>query len=55
MNGAGNVETSGVDYAGDILNRFGSAISAEVQHFPVPAFFDDPQTREALWRERSIT
>ncbi len=24
-------------------------------HFPVPAFFDLAETKEALWRERSVT
>ena len=53
MNGAGNVLTTGIDYANEILHRFGTAYSAEVQEFPVPAFLDAPATREALWRERS--
>jgi DNA-binding transcriptional regulator LsrR (DeoR family) len=53
MNGAGNVQTTGIDYASEILHRFGEAFDAQVQQFPVPAFFDDPATREALWRERS--
>jgi len=53
MNGAGNVQTTGIDYASEILHRFGEAFGAQVQQFPVPAFFDDPATRDALWRERS--
>ncbi|MBS1674995.1 MAG: sugar-binding transcriptional regulator [Actinobacteria bacterium] len=53
LNGAGNTLTSGVEYSSDILQRFGSAFTAQVQQFPVPAFFDDPLTREAMWRERS--
>ncbi len=53
MNGAGNVQTTGIDYASEILHRFGEAYGAQVQQFPVPAFFDDPATRDALWRERS--
>ena len=53
MNGAGNMQTTGIDYASEILHRFGEAFSAQVQQFPVPAFFDDPATRDALWRERS--
>ena len=53
MNGAGNTRTTGIDYASEILHRFGEAFSAQVQQFPVPAFFDDPATRDALWRERS--
>ncbi|MGP6171221.1 sugar-binding transcriptional regulator [Microbacterium sp. A204] len=53
LNGAGNTFTSGTDYASEILHRFGQAFSASVQQFPVPAFFDDPLTKEAMWRERS--
>lgn len=53
MNGAGNTFTNGIDYASEILERFGKAYSAQIQQFPVPAFFDDPRTKEALWRERS--
>ncbi|HWK77531.1 sugar-binding transcriptional regulator [Microbacterium sp.] len=53
LNGAGNTFTSGVDYASEILHRFGQAFGAAVQQFPVPAFFDDPKTKEAMWRERS--
>ena len=47
------VQLNGVEYSSDILQRFGSAFGAQVQQFPVPAFFDDPATREAMWRERS--
>src|SRR5690606_5798692 len=53
LNGAGNTQTSGVEYSTDILQRFGTAFGGQVQQFPVPAFFDDPLTREAMWRERS--
>jgi DNA-binding transcriptional regulator LsrR (DeoR family) len=53
LNGAGNDQTSGVTYSSEILRRFGEAYSARVQHFPVPAFFDDPRTKELLWKERS--
>ncbi len=53
MNGAGNLETTGIEYASEILERFGRAFSARIQQFPVPAFFDSPLTKEALWRERS--
>lgn len=54
MNGAANVRTSGIPYAGEILTRFGSAWSASVHQFPVPALFDDPLTKVAMWRERSV-
>jgi deoxyribonucleoside regulator len=54
LNGAANIRTSGIPYAGEILNRFGLAFAAEVHQFSVPALFDDPATKQALWRERSI-
>jgi deoxyribonucleoside regulator len=53
LNGAGNAHTTGLVYASEIIGRFGSAVGATVQQFPVPAFFDDPATKDALWRERS--
>lgn len=53
LNGAGNTQTSGVEYSSDILQRFGHAFGAQVEQFPVPAFFDNPATREAMWQERS--
>lgn len=53
LNGAGNNRTTGIMYASEILRRFGDAYGAYVQQFPVPAFFDDPATKQALWRERS--
>ncbi|MGB7980551.1 MAG: sugar-binding domain-containing protein [Candidatus Nanopelagicales bacterium] len=54
LNGAANTVTSGVDYASTIITAFGAAFDAEVRHFPVPAFFDFAETREAMWRERSV-
>jgi deoxyribonucleoside regulator len=54
LNGAANTRTTGIVYASEILRRFGDAFGAVVQQFPVPAFFDDPVTKEALFRERSI-
>jgi DNA-binding transcriptional regulator LsrR (DeoR family) len=47
LNGAGNTLTSGIGFASEILERFGTAFGAD------PAFFDDPRTKEAMWRERS--
>ena len=53
LNGAGNDHTTGVTYSSEILSRFGVAYNARVEHFPVPAFFDNPQTKKLLWAERS--
>lgn len=54
LNGAANTRTSGVEYAGDLIAGFGRAFQARVHYFPVPAFFDFAETREAMWRERSV-
>lgn len=54
LNGAGNQRTTGLSYASEILGRFGHAFGAHVHQLPVPAFFDSPATRQALWRERSV-
>lgn len=53
MNGAGSTMSTGIEYASEILQRFANALSAQSQQFPVPAFFDDPATKAAFWRERS--
>lgn len=54
MNGAVNLRTTGVSYAGELLGRFASAFQMSVHEFPVPALFDDPNTKLAMWRERSV-
>ncbi len=53
LNGAGNTQSTGIDYSSEILQRFGAAFGATVQQFPVPAFFDRATTRDAIWEERS--
>ena len=54
LNGAANTRTSGVEYAGDLIAEFGRAFDAHVHYFPVPAFFDYAETKEGMWRERSV-
>jgi len=54
LNGAANNRTSGVDYTSDLISSFGSAFDAAMHYFPVPAFFDFPETKAAMWRERSV-
>jgi deoxyribonucleoside regulator len=54
LNGAANNRTSGVDYVSGLISRFGDAFDARVHLFPVPAFFDFAETREAMWLERSV-
>ncbi|MDO4251615.1 MAG: sugar-binding domain-containing protein [Rothia sp. (in: high G+C Gram-positive bacteria)] len=55
LNGAGNARHTGIPYSGLILGSVASAYQGQMVHFPVPAFFDHAQTKEAMWRERSIT
>ncbi len=54
MNGAANPATSGIPYTGSIMARMAQAFQGDVIHFPVPAFFDNPQTKAAMWRERAV-
>src|SRR5699024_8907363 len=53
LNGGANQSTTGLPYVGSILQRFATAFNADEQLFPLPAFFDDPATRQAMWAERS--
>lgn len=53
LNGGANHRTTGLPYVGNILHRFATAFRAEEQMFTLPAFFDNPRTREAMWAERS--
>ncbi|MEU6643176.1 sugar-binding domain-containing protein [Saccharomonospora sp. NPDC046836] len=54
MSGSGNTFSSGAEYASGVFDRFGAVLGARVHHFPVPAFFDSPATRTAMWSERSV-
>lgn len=53
MNGSGN-SGSGVTYAADIITAFAENYRARAHLLPIPAYFDDPDTRRAMFRERSI-
>lgn len=54
LNGAGSHRDFELDYSVHIVGQFCAAWNATAVHFPVPAFFDDPDTRVALWKERSV-
>lgn len=54
LNGAANPQTTGLAYASQILESFGTAFTARIEQFPVPAFFDRASTRDAMWREGSV-
>lgn len=53
MSGSGNSGT-GITYAADIVMRFADTFDATPALLPMPAYFDDPATKEAVFRERSI-
>jgi DNA-binding transcriptional regulator LsrR (DeoR family) len=54
LNGAGNTQSMGIEYASQIIVRFAENYQARAHLFPVPTFFDFPGTKETLWQERSI-
>lgn len=53
LNGGANSQTTGLPYVGSIVRQFSEAFQAQEQLMALPAFFDDPDTRAAMWRERS--
>lgn len=54
LNGAANTSASGLAYGTDLVSDIAAAFGARPEHFPVPAFFDYADTRELMWRERSV-
>lgn len=54
LNGAGNTRSMGIEYASQIIMRFAENYQARAHLFPVPTFFDFPETKQAMWREGSV-
>lgn len=54
LNGAANALDQGLPYAGTIITQAAKAFGSKIVHFPVPAFFDYADTKQAMWRERSV-
>jgi len=54
LNGGANARDPGTAHVGSILEGLSAAFDAAVVHFPVPAFFDFVETKEAMWQERSV-
>jgi deoxyribonucleoside regulator len=54
LNGAGNTQTMGIEYASEIIMRFAQNYQAAAHLFPVPTFFDYADTKKSLWEEGSI-
>jgi len=44
LNGAGNTQSMGIEYASQIIMRFSENYQARAHLFPVPTFFDFPET-----------
>ncbi|MEM6428598.1 MAG: sugar-binding transcriptional regulator [Deinococcota bacterium] len=54
LNGSGNTHNISNTYASEIMVRFANNYAARAHLLPVPTFFDYPETKAALWRERSL-
>jgi DNA-binding transcriptional regulator LsrR (DeoR family) len=54
LNGSGNTRNINNTYASEIIMKFANNYGARAHLFPVPTFFDYPETKQALWRERSV-
>ncbi|EJL94268.1 transcriptional regulator with sigma factor-related N-terminal domain containing protein [Herbaspirillum sp. CF444] len=54
LNGSGAGANIGNTFGESIVSRFAQNYGAQAHSFPVPAFFDYADTRDALWRERSV-
>jgi deoxyribonucleoside regulator len=54
LNGSANDSEFVSGFVNDTILRFARNFSARAQLFPVPTFFDDPATKQAMWRERSV-
>jgi DNA-binding transcriptional regulator LsrR (DeoR family) len=54
LNGTGNTKSINNTFASEIIMRFADNYSARAHLFPVPTFFDFEETKQVMWRERSI-
>lgn len=54
LNGGANGTSTGIPYVGAIIGAMSSAWSATPLLFPVPAFFDYAESKQVMWRERSV-
>ncbi|ULH16411.1 sugar-binding transcriptional regulator [Deinococcus sp. KNUC1210] len=54
LNGSANDSDFVSGFVSDTILRFARNYGAQAHLFPVPTFFDDPATKQAMWRERSV-
>ena len=54
LNGSASVLEFSSGFVGGTLTRMAQAVRGQAHLFPVPTFFDDSATKQAMWRERSV-
>ncbi|AWN24324.1 transcriptional regulator [Deinococcus irradiatisoli] len=54
LNGSANAQDFMSGFVTDTLQRFARTYGARAHLFPVPTFFDNPQTKTMMWQERSV-
>lgn len=54
LNGSANSLNLVSGFVADTMARFAHNYGAQAHLFPVPTFFDDPRTKKAMWRERTV-
>lgn len=54
LNGGGNSNSTGIPYVSSIIGPMTDAWGAAPMLFPVPAFFDYAESKQVMWRERSV-
>ena len=54
INGGTNAHDVSSQHVTAVLQALATAFDAHIIQFPVPAFFDYPETKAAMWRERSV-
>lgn len=54
LNGSANALDFLGGFVTDTVTRFAQSYGGRAHLFPVPTFFDDPATKRAMWRERSV-
>lgn len=54
LNGSGNIANISSRHISEVILTLAQNFGANAHLFPVPAFFDYPETKAALWRERSV-
>jgi DNA-binding transcriptional regulator LsrR (DeoR family) len=54
LHGGTNAYDTSARHVTAVLHAVSAAFAARVVPLPVPAFFDHPQTKQAMWRERSV-